>query len=123
MNRPRIDLPRHAWRALHSGFMDWMLQVPAEISHAMMNRLGSQVSFEHFMLAVHLYQKLDVYVRVDEADQVRVGIRVPVIDGDDWLLFDMRGQEAGVDPDWLMIAGRLRIEDELEQLLGEHNEA
>lgn len=118
MTRPHVDLPMHAWRVLHSGFLDWMLQVPTEISHAMMNRLGSQVSFEHFMLAIHHYQRLDVYVRMDEADEVRVGIRVPVSDGDDWLLFDLTGKDAGVDPDWLLQAGRLRIEDELQQLLG-----
>lgn len=118
MTRPRIDLPRHAWRALHSAFMDWLLQVPSEISHAMMNRLGSQVTFQHWLLAIHHYRLLDVYVRVDEADQVRVGIRVPVTNGDDWLLFDLTGDEAGVDPDWLMTAGRIRIDDELDQLLG-----
>ena len=118
MTRPRVDLPHHAWRALHSAFLDWLLNVPTEISHAMMNRLGSQVSFEHFMLAIHHYQRLDVYVRVDESERVRVGIRVPVIDGGDWLLFDMTGDQAGVDPDWLMTAGRLRLEDELTDLLG-----
>lgn len=118
MTRPRIDLPHHAWRALHSGFMDWLLQVPTELSHAMLGRLDGQVTFDHFMLAIHERQRLDVYVRVDEADDVRVGIRVPVTGGQDWLLFDMTGVHAGVDPDWLMTAGRLRLQDELAGILG-----
>lgn len=117
MNRPLIDLPHHAWRALHSGFLDWIITVPREISDAMIVRLHGQLAFEHFMLAVHLYRSLDVYVRADESDQVRLGIRVPVIDGEDWLLFDLTGKEAGVDPDWLMTAGRLRMDEELAQLL------
>lgn len=117
MTRPRIDLPRHAWRALHSAWIDWLLVAPVEISQAMANRIGSQVGFEHFMLAIHDTQRLDVYVRVDESDAVRVGIRVPVIDGEDWLLFDMTGKEAGVDPEWLMTAGRMQLDDELAELL------
>lgn len=122
-SRPRVDLPRHTWRALHSAFMDWLMKAPAEIAEAMMHRLGNQVSFEHFVMNVYFHQRLDVYVRTDEAERVRIGIRVQVADGDDWLLFDLPESEAGVDQDWLIKAGMLRLDEELQTLLGGNDEA
>jgi hypothetical protein len=116
-HRPLVDLPMHAWRALHSGFTDWLLLAPREITDAMVVRIGGHMNFERWMLAVHFYRRLDVYVRVDEGDNVRVGISVPVVDGDDWLLFDMDGREVGVEPEWLITAGKLRLDEELTQIM------
>ena len=118
-HRPMIDLPIHAWRALHSGFTDWLVLAPREVSEAVVQRLGGQMNFQHWMLAIHMHRRLDVYARVDESDQAHVGISVPVTSGNDWLLFDMTGKEAGVDPDWLMTAARLRMEEELRDILKE----
>jgi hypothetical protein len=121
--RPMIDLPLHAWRALHSAFTDWLLLAPREVTDAMVHRIGGYMDFQCWMLAVHYYRRLDVYVRVDEGDNVRVGVCVPVVDGQDWLLFDLTGREAGVDPGWLIAAGQMRMDEELRDILGNTHDA
>lgn len=118
MTRPRYDLPRHTWRVLHSAFVDWMVAVPTEIRDAMFGRLSGQVTFEGFLLQVLEHKRLDVFVRVTEDDDVRVGLCVYVTDGEDWTLFELTGQDAGVDAAWLRIAGALRLDEELTHLLG-----
>ncbi len=118
MNRPRFDLPIHVWRCLHSGLLDWLIRAPQEIRDSMMIRLDQQIEFPHFLLHVLDDQRLDVFVRVDEADQVQVGICVPVSNGDPWVLFAMSGHHTGLDADWLHDVGAMRLDEELADLLG-----
>lgn len=118
MNRPRYDLPRHTWRVLHSAFVDWMINVDPAICDAMFGRLHGQVTFQGFLLQILEQRRLDVFVHVTDEDLVSVGLCVYVTDGEDWTLFTMSGQDAGVDADWLRAAGSLRLQEELRELLG-----
>ena len=119
MDRPRVDLPAHAWRALHSGFTDWMIGAPEPIREAMLNRLDGQVRAIPFVLQVLNLGRLDVFAQVSDEDEVRLGLRVPTIDGrEGWVLFTISGREAGVDAAWLRAAGSARLDEELADLLG-----
>ena len=118
MNRPRFDLPVHVWRCLHSGFLDWLIRVPQEVRDSMMIRLDQQIEFPHFLLHILDHHRLDVFVRVDQSEQVQVGICVPVSNGEPWVLFTLSGQHTGLDADWLHDVGAMRLDEELAELLG-----
>lgn len=113
---PRYDLPWHTWRALHSGFIDFVLGLPDAMMDAFIVRLGGDFSFPRFMLAIHHAKVLNVATVLD-GDQVRIGVTVPVIDGPDWPLLWLGPDQHGADLDWLLTAGRLRIDEQLDALL------
>lgn len=113
---PRYDLPRHTWRALHSAFIDFITRAPEPIQDAFATRLGGDFSYQRFMLAIHHARVLNVSTVIDDAT-VRIGVSVPVIDGDDWVLTWLPDAEHGASMDWLMTAGALRIDEQLEALL------
>jgi hypothetical protein len=99
--------------------MSWIIGVPVEVAHAMLTRFDGQLSFDQFILRVIDQRLLDVYVRIDDDDTVRLGLSVPVGNGEDWLLFDITGNDAGIDPQWLLTAATLRLHDEIDSLIGE----
>jgi hypothetical protein len=112
----RYDLPWPAWRALHSRFIDFVLDCPYEMQQALEIRLGGDVGFARFMLAIHVARVLNVATTIGD-DGVRLGISIPVSDGPDWILFELSQRQHGVDPDWLLAAGAQRIDEELEAML------
>jgi hypothetical protein len=115
----RLDLPPAAWRALHSKFLDYLLAIDPDVSGALMRRLDGQLSFEHFMLAIHSTRVLEPHVRLDEAaDCVIIGLGVPVNGGNRWVLFTMPGGPYGVTPAWTDAAGMFRLDEELSEILG-----
>jgi hypothetical protein len=115
---PRYDLPWHTWRALHSEFVTFTLGSPEIFMEALVMRLGGDLSFERFMLGIHLAQVLNVSTIVDD-NGVRIGIAIPVHDGPDWVLFTLDQAHHGADAEWLMTAGRDRLETELATMLDE----
>jgi hypothetical protein len=112
----RYDLPWHAWRALHSRFIDWILDCPFEMQQALEIRLGGDVGFERFMLAIHVAKVLNVATVIGD-DGVRLGIAIPVSDGPDWVLFQLPQRQHGVEPEWLVRAGAERIDEQLDAML------
>ncbi|MDP1879090.1 MAG: hypothetical protein Q8M17_16195 [Actinomycetota bacterium] len=119
MSATRYDLPHHAWRALYGAYVDYLLGTLPEMRDALVDRLGGQVGFAHWMLAIHDKRLLNVTTTVD-GPEVRVSVSVPVQGrGPDMILFTLTGHEIGAGADWLLAAGSLRIDDELVALLGD----
>lgn len=119
-NAVRVDLPAAAWRAIHSGFMDYLLTVEPVIGGALMTRLGGQLRFEFLMLAIHEKSLFVPHIRLDEASgDTLIGLSVPTNTGGQWVLFTMDGQPYGVTVDWLESAGKYRLDEELSAILGE----
>jgi hypothetical protein len=112
----RYDLPWPAWRALHSRFIDFVLDCPYEMQQALEIRLGGDVGFARFMLGIHVARVLNVATTID-GNGVRLGIAIPVSDGPDWILFQLSQREHGVEPEWLITAGAYRIDEELAAML------
>lgn len=117
--QPRYDLPRPTWRALHSAFLDWLMQSPAEIVEAMSVRLGGSFSFKRFMLAIHEGRSLGISTTVTDESLVEISVYVPVSDGDDWKLLTLNQMNHGVTVDWLISAGNFRIDEQLHSILGD----
>lgn len=113
---PRYALPWYTWRALHSAFMDFALRIPEPMQDALIIRVGGDFSFERFMLAIHSAGALNVWTHMDGED-IRIGISIPVSDGPDWVLTSLDNRSHGVTAEWLIESGRLRIDEELDQLL------
>ena len=115
-NGPRYDLPWHAWRALHSALVSFVIVAPEPMQDALQVRLGGDFGFARFMLALHDARVLNLATQID-GDQVNLGIAVPVRDGADLVLCWLDQRQHGVDLSWLMAAGRMRIDDEVTALL------
>jgi hypothetical protein len=113
---PRYDLPWFTWRALHSGFLDFAIQVPQPMQDAFIIRLGGDFSFARFMLAVHVANALNITTIVD-GDEILIGVAVPVTDGPDWVLFTLDQKQHGATAEWLMTAGSVRIDEQIDELL------
>jgi len=119
MSSVRVDLPAAAWRAIHSGFMDYLITVDPTIGGALMTRLGGQLRFEFLMLAIHESRLFVPHIRLDEVTgEVLIGLSVPTTEGGQWVMFTMDGHPYGVTPEWLMTAGNYRIDEELASILG-----
>lgn len=113
---PRYDLPWPAWRALHSALITFVIGAPEPMADALRIRLGGDFTFARFILATLDTCVLNVATRVED-DLVYLGIAVPVRDGNDLVLCWLDQRHHGVDVDWLMTAGRMRIDGELDALL------
>lgn len=119
MSSVRVDLPPAAWRAIHSGFMDFVLTVDPVIGGALMKRLGGQLRFEFLMLAIHESRLFVPHIRLDEATgEVVIGLSVPTDTGGQWVMFTMDGAPYGVTGSWLEHAGNFRLDEELASILG-----
>ncbi len=119
MSSVRVDLPPAAWRALHSGFLDYVLTVEPVIGGALMTRLDGQLRFEFLMLAIHDAQLFVPHIRLDEASGgILIGLSVPTNTGGQWVLFTMDGQPYGVTDEWIKSAGNYRLDEELSAILG-----
>jgi hypothetical protein len=117
-NSPRYDLPWHAWRALHSALVSFVIVAPEPMQQALQVRLGGDFGFARFMLAVHEARALNLATQID-GNQVHLGVAVPVRDGADLVLCWLDQRQHGVELGWLLAAGRMRIDDELADLLRE----
>ena len=119
MSSVRVDLPPAAWRAMHSAFVDYLLSAPPEVSGALMSRLGGELQFESMMLAIHNSRTYEPHILLDEASgKVLIGLAVPVADGPHWTLFAFDGKPYGVDSAWVDVAGRFRLDEALDEILG-----
>lgn len=117
MTAIRYDLPRPAWRALHSGFLDFVGAAPIEIGQAFLIRVGGSFSFAHFMLAINEGRSLTVATTITDDGAVEISVAVPVFNGDDWRLFTLHESDHGVQSEWLIAAGNYRIDEQLHALL------
>ena len=117
--QPRYDLPRLTWRALHSAFIDFVNVSPAEVGIALLNRVGGDMSFRHFVLAINEGRSLNVVTTIDEHAGVQISINVPVSDGPDWKLFTLDEANHGAGAEWLLAAGNFRIDEQLQSILGD----
>lgn len=117
--QPRYDLPRPAWRTLHSAFLDFLMHSPTEIAEAMTIRIGGSLSFKRFMLAIHEGRSLGISTTVTDESLVEISVYVPVSDGPDWKLFTLNQMNHGVTADWLIDAGNFRIDEQLHSILGD----
>jgi hypothetical protein len=115
----RYDLPRTAWRALHSGFIDFIGSAPMEMGQAFVTRVGGSLSFAHFMLAINEGRSLNIATTITDEGEVQISVSVPVSDADDWKLFTLNEANHGVTAEWLIAAGNFRIDEQLESILGE----
>jgi hypothetical protein len=113
----RYDLPRHTWRALHSAFVDYAVNAPVNVQAALLGRIGGDIAFERFMLAVHHAHVLNVSTTLTD-NVVLIGVSIPVSDGPDWVLFVLEQRDHGVDPEWLIAAGLYRVDEQLDVMLG-----
>jgi hypothetical protein len=109
-----IDLPPHALRALHSGWIDYLTGLPEPIRDAMVGRVKG-AEFPRFVLAL-FGRMILVTARIEDEDAY-LGIALPVEGDYDWRLFEIRGFEAGVDAAWLVTAGVVDFEKNLDLLL------
>lgn len=117
MNHPtRYDLPHHSWKALHSEFWSWMLELPHDVAAPLLRRLHGDASFPRFMLAIHDYRTLNVSTVIAD-DEATIGVAIPVTDGPDRLLFTVTNTDIGVDVEWLLAAAAMRMTEELDELL------
>jgi hypothetical protein len=117
MSSVRYDLPRPAWRALHSAFIDVVGAAPLEVGQAFVTRVGGSLDFAHFMLAIHSGRSLTVRTRITDEGRVNIGVAVPVSDGADWQLFTLDQDDHGVTAEWVLTAANFRIDEELHALL------
>jgi len=115
----RVDLPRYGWRTLHSHFLDWMITTEPVVVDALIKRINNQLTFDHWMLAIHEHRLLDCRVVISEDDQVSVGIGVPLSSGSAMFLFTVGGAEVGIDLAWVKASSSVRLDAELDAILGE----
>ena len=115
----RTDLPRYGWRALHSYFIDWLVSTEPVISSAVMNRIEGQITFDHWLLAINEHRLLDCRIIVTDEDEVHVGLGVPKTSGDAFLFFTVEGSEVGIDLAWVNASSAMRLDAELDAILGE----
>lgn len=115
----RVDLPRYGWRTLHSHFIDWLISTEPVVVDAVIKRIDNQLAFDHWMLAIHQHRLLDCRVVISEDDQVSVGIGVPMTSGAAWLFFSIDGADVGIDLAWVKASSAMRLEAELDAILGE----
>jgi hypothetical protein len=113
----RYDLPKPAWRALHSAFIDVVGSAPLEVGQAFVARVGGSLSFARFMLAINEGRLLNVATIITDENAVEISVAVPVSNGDDWRLFTLHESDHGVTADWLIAAGNFRIDEQLFALL------
>jgi len=119
MSSVRFDLPPAAWRALHSGLLDYLLTVEPVIGGALMRRLDGQLRFEFLMLAIHEARLFVPHIQVDaDTGAVAIGLAVPMDTGAHWTLFTMDGEPYGVNDHWIDAASRFRLDEELAQIFG-----
>lgn len=116
MNSPAMSIPRPALRALHSGYIDFLIDLDPDLRDSFMVRTGG-MEYKHFMAAV-FDGRLGVSTRIRD-DAALIGIAIPLRGRFDGCLFEIPGADGGVDAAWLMAAGSLGLDDDLAELLGE----
>lgn len=109
-----VDVPGFTLRALHSGWTDWMLDAPEEVRDAILQRCAG-ASFQRFALSL-MSQRLVIVNRLD-GDDMQVGVGVPVVDAEPWVLFWLRESQTGLT--WSLVVGMAtsNLDDELAELL------
>jgi hypothetical protein len=115
-----IDLPMSALRALHSRWVDYIVDLHPTIAQSFIGRAGG-LDFDHIILAI-LDGKYLVHRRID-GDDAFIGLAVAVEDSrQPWLLFEMEGQHGAVDAEWFLIAAEVDMDGDLAELLGDPDE-
>jgi hypothetical protein len=114
------DLPGFVLRALHSGWTDWLLMSPPEISQAMAERCAG-MAFNRFCLALSAH-RLAVTQRVDDQEQLFIGVCVPTSDGNPWQLFELPASHTGMSLEFLMSLSLHRIDERLTEMLESSDE-
>lgn len=112
---PGIYLPSRALRALHSGYVDYLLTLPEPLRDAFITRTNG-LTFERFLLGLQA-RMLAVTVRA-VGEHVYLGLAVPAEDGNDLALFEITGTHAGVTADYVIKSVSLDLDRELAELLG-----
>lgn len=112
--RAHLDLPATACRALHSGLIDCLTDMPDEVREGFLTRLGG-IDFVRFMLALDA-GTLAVTTRIDGEDAY-IGIAVPTTGRHDRILFELTPGHSGVAASWLLAAGLIDFDARLDEFL------
>ncbi len=109
-----VTLTEQTVRALHGGWLGWLVDHPA-VAPSMATRAGG-LDFEHFAAALTDRRFTVGVSSIDGVDAI--GLCVPVSDGPAWVLFALRMADAGASIDSLASAASRDLDQEIADLLG-----
>lgn len=110
-----MNLPAPSLRALHSGLVDYLQGVDPMIRDSFLVRLGG-IDFPHLALALR-DDRFAVTTRIVGEDAM-LGLAVTTRGRFDRPLFELPAGHGGVDAPWLIAAGLLDLDDDLDEILG-----